>query len=206
MPSSMVLLLNGAIDLSLLILCFLWGSSWCVAVLMTFKCPFRGNSGKLNCHIGRILQETKIWMKKINKVQNVISWLEYLPCFACRSVSGLCNIYSVPYRSSVFWNWQRMGAKFVCPFPSPGSVLPAPSPACLQACTEMISSAGMQERLQKFPFKEAHKPLAVISICDSAVYPILIKHLTSVFWFCFAGRNHSCFQLCMLPLYLVVGT
>lgn len=64
----------------------------------------------------------------------------------------------------------------------------------------------MQERLQKFPFKETHKPLAVMSICDSAVYIILIKHLTGVSCFCFAGRNHSCFQLYMLPLYLVVGT
>lgn len=93
MPTNMVLLLNGAIDLSLLILCFLWGSSWCVAVLMIFKCLFRENSGKLNCHIGRILQETKIWMKKKNEAQNVISWFKYPLCFACRSVTGLCHIF-----------------------------------------------------------------------------------------------------------------
>lgn len=106
-----------AIDLSLVIFCLLWGSPWCVAGLMIFKCLFRGNSGKLNCHIGRILQETKICMKKINEAQNVISWFKFQPCFACRRVSGLFHIYSVPHRSSVFWNWWRMGAKFVPPFP-----------------------------------------------------------------------------------------
>lgn len=82
MLPSMVLLLNGPIDLSSLVLCFLWGSSWCVAVLMIFKCLLRGNSGKLNCHIGRILQETKICMKKINEAQNVINWFKYQPSFA----------------------------------------------------------------------------------------------------------------------------
>lgn len=104
-----------------------------------------------------------------------------------------------------------MRAKFVYPFPelSSGSVLPAPA---LSVCRHVVSyrynklswDAGMSPK--EFPFKEAHKPLAVMSICDFAVYLILIKHLTGVFWFCFAGRNHSCFQLCTLPLYLVVGT
>lgn len=105
----------------------------------------------------------------------------------------------------------KNGSK-ICPSfsrSSPGSVLPGPA---LSVCMHVVSyrndklswDAGMS--LKEFPFKEAYKLLATMSICDSAVYLILIKHFTSVLWFCFAGRNHSCFQLCMLPLYLVVGT
>lgn len=111
----MGLLLNGATDLSSLVLHFSSGSSCCVAVLK-FKCRLGGNNGKLNCQVARSLWETKIDMKKINELQNVISWFKYQPCCACRKVSGLCNIYSVSHRSSVFRNWGRMGAKFGCPF------------------------------------------------------------------------------------------
>lgn len=77
---------------------------------------------------------------------------------------------------------------------SPGSVLPAPGPG--PVCRHVGSYTN----------DNLSWPLAVMSRCDSAVYLILIKYLTGVFWFCFAGRNHSYFQLCMLPLYLVVGT
>lgn len=199
MLPSMVLLLNGTIDLSSLVLCFLWGSSWCVAVLIIFKCLLRGNSGKLNCHIGRILQQTKICMKKINEAQNVINWFKYQPSFAWKSVSGLCSIYCIPHRSSVFGNWRRMGAKFVCPFPE----LPQ-GQFCLHlaltVCRRVVSyrndklswDAGMSPK--EFPFKEAHKPLAVTSVCDSAVYLILIKHLTGFFLVLFCRKKSFLFS------------
>lgn len=86
-----------------------------------------------------------------------------------------------------FGNWRRIGAKFVCRFPE----LPQGQFCLHLALTvwrrvvsyrndKLSWDAGMSPK--EFPFKEAHKPLAVTSVCDSAVSLILIKHLTGFFF------------------------
>lgn len=47
---------------------------------------------------------------------------------------------------------------------------------------------------KEFPFKEAHKPFAVTSVCDSAVYLILIKHLTGFFFVLFCRKKSFLFS------------
>lgn len=134
-PTRMVLLLNGATDLSLLILCFLWGSSWCVAVLMIFKSLFRGKNGKLNCHLGRILQETKFCIKKIHEVQmwsvgsNISHVLLVEVC--------LGSAISVLFITFSLLKLAKNGSQICLSFSrtSLGSVLPAPSPECVLACS-----------------------------------------------------------------------
>lgn len=122
------------------------------------------------------------------RLQKCIRALQYLFCS-----SKKFSLWTLGKKGSQIWlSFARN---------SPGKFCPH---VCSYTNNNLSWAAGASS--EEFPFKETHKPLAVTSRCDSAVYLILIKSLTGVFWFCFAGRNHSYFQLCMLPLYLVVGT
>jgi len=58
----------------------------------------------------------------------------------------------------------------------------------------MTVSAGLQRCLKEFPFKETHKPLAVVSRCDSDIYLILAKYLTGVFLVLFCRKKSFLFS------------
>lgn len=158
----------------------------CVAVLKIFECLLGGDNGKLNRQVARSLQETKIDMKKINEPQNVM--VKELEPQLVQISTMLCLqkcVWSLQYLffSSRKFSLQKLGkngSQIWLSFfrNSSGSVLPAPGR--VRVCRHVGShtndnlswAAGMSSK--EFPFKEAHKLVAVMSRCDSAVYLILI--------------------------------
>lgn len=140
-----------------------------------------------------------------NSWYKVLTVLCLWRCVWAKDPHRLCCIYNLHRRTSLH-KLGQMRKQIWLSFSRRTAVLLAgiPRPTCRRVgwCSNRVST-GLQERPQwSFLPQKCTSTWHLSFICL-----VLTQHLTGAFFlFCFAGRNHSYFQHCTLPLYLVAGT